>query len=369
MTFKSPQKRVLHVRFYKAIIVAFLLFFNTVIGQGFNGYYNAADGLKGNTLKAQLHNLIKGHTEYSYTSSSTDVWDMLKETDKDPNNPNNVILIYSGRSVNAAQEYNNGSGWNREHVWAKSRGDFGTAIGPGTDAHHLRPADISVNSTRSNRSFDDCTVCVNVIDNGVDTGSKYDSSVFTFEPREAVKGDVARMLFYMAVRYDGENGEPDLELNENLPNNTDKSPFHGKLSTLLAWHLADPVDDWERHRNEVIFTNFQHNRNPFIDYPTLADYIWGAKTTQVWEQSSTLAVADNTKLNFSIYPNPATDRLLINTPSSTSKYIGIYDVIGKQVYLKKTTESQINISNLKAGMYFVKVQQDGKIDTRKLVVE
>ncbi len=367
--FPSPSKGVFVKRLQKSVIVIFLGISNFLLAQSFNGYYDTADGLIGNALKAQLHNIIKGHTEYSYSASSTDVWDMLKETDKDPNNPNNVIFIYSGRSVNAAQEYASGSGWNREHVWAKSRGDFGTDRGPGTDAHHLRPSDISVNGIRSNRSFDDCTVCVDVIDNGFNTGSKYDSNVFTFEPRDAVKGDVARMIFYMAVRYEGDAGEPDLELNENLPNNTDKSPFHGKLSTLLAWHLADPVDDWERHRNEVIFTNFQHNRNPFIDYPTLADYIWGAKTTQVWEQSSTLAVADNTKLNFSIYPNPATDRLLINTPSSTSKYIGIYDVIGKQVYLKKTTESQINISNLKAGMYFVKVQQDGKIDTRKLVVE
>jgi len=366
--FPSPSKGV----FLKRLLISStLLFFisNSLFAQAFNNYYNTADGLVGSALKAQLHNIIKNHTEYPYTSYSTDVWDILKETDKDPNNANNVILIYSGRSVNAAQEYNGGSGWNREHVWAKSRGDFGTSPGPGTDAHHLRPADIGINSTRSNRSFDNCTVCVNIIDNGVDTGSKYDSSVFTFEPRDAVKGDVARMLFYMAVRYEGDSGEPDLELTENIPANTDKSPLHGKLSTLIAWHLADPVDDWERNRNEVIYNNFQHNRNPFIDFPSLVDYIWGAKTNSIWQQSGVLAVADNRTLNFTIYPNPVSDFLQIISASNTSKKIAIYDVIGKLVYQKNTLNSQINISQLKAGMYFLKIQQDGKTATRKLVVE
>jgi len=364
----SPSKGVFNKRL---LISISLLFFvtNSLIAQAFNNYYNTADGLKGAALKAQLHALIKNHTEYSYTASSTDVWDMLKETDKDPNNASNVILIYSGRSVNAAQEYNGGSGWNREHVWAKSRGNFGTSPGPGTDVHHLRPADIGINSTRNNRFFDNCTVCVNIIDNGIDTGSKYDSSVFTFEPRDAVKGDVARMIFYMAVRYEGGNGEPDLELTENILNQTDKSPLMGKLSTLLAWHLADPVDNWERNRNEIIYNNFQHNRNPFIDFPSMVEYIWGIKTNDVWRQSGVLAVADNLTLNFTIYPNPASDFINIISASNTSKKIAIYDVIGKQVYQKNTSNSRINISDLKAGLYFVKVAQDGKTMTRKLVVK
>ncbi|MCF6214194.1 MAG: endonuclease [Flavobacteriaceae bacterium] len=369
MFLKSPQKRVLQVRLQRAIILPFLMLCYIVMGQSFNGYYNSADGLQANALKLELHNIIKNHTEFSYTASGTDVWDILKETDKDPNNANNVILIYSGRSVNAAQEYNSANGWNREHVWAKSRGNFGTARGAGTDVHHLRPADIGVNSTRNNRSFDDCTACVTIVAQGVTIASKYDSSVFTFEPRDAVKGDVARMLFYMAVRYEGENGEPDLELTENIPVNTDKSPLHGKLSTLLAWHLADPVDDWERNRNTIIFNNYQHNRNPFIDFPEMVDYIWGTKTNNIWLQSSTLAVADNNHLFFTIYPNPTSYKIVIKTPTNASKHIGIYDVIGKQVYQKTTTDTQINIGNLKAGLYFVRVQQEGKTATQKLVVE
>ena len=83
------------------------------------------------------------------------------------------------------------------------------------------------------------------------TECKYDSD--SWEPRDSVKGDIARMLFYMAVRYEGDNGEIDLELNEKVNNN--KDPYMGKLSVLLKWNEQDPVDDLERKRNEVILRN------------------------------------------------------------------------------------------------------------------
>ncbi len=81
------------------------------------------------------------------------------------------------------------------------------------------------------------------------------------------------MLFYMAVRYEGTDSYPDLELNDQVNNGS--APYHGKLSVLLEWHEADPVDDFERHRNEVIYSQFQHNRNPFIDHPEWVAEIWG----------------------------------------------------------------------------------------------
>ena len=368
MSLSLPQKRVLAIRLKKIIIVFFLGLSSFTYAQPTN-YYTSASGLKGTALKAQLNSIIKNHTEFSYTSSSTDVWDILKQTDKDPNNSSNVLLFYSGRSVNAAQEFNNANGWNREHVWAKSRGDFGTAIGAGTDVHHLRPEDVGVNSTRNNRSFDDCTVCVTVMDEGQDTGSKYDSSVFTFEPRDAVKGDVARMIFYMAVRYEGEGGEPDLELTENIPSNTDKSPLHGKLSTLIAWHNADPVDDFERNRNNIIYNDYQHNRNPFIDYPVLVDYIFGTKTNEIWDESATLSIKELNQLQFTVYPNPTeSDKIYITTTSNTIKNIQIYDVVGKQIYSKITTNNAVDISSFKSGIYFIKIIQDKKIGTSKLII-
>lgn len=243
-------------------------------GQIPQGYYDSAQGFTGDTLKTALNLIIKDHTQFPYTSSGTDVWDILKETDRDTLNANNVLLIYSGWSVNAAQEFNGGSGWSREHIWAKSRGDFGTAIGPGTDVHALRPCDVSVNSARNNRWFAECST--EYIDGNGATGSYTSSSQWVWKPNDNVKGDVARMIFYMATRYEGANGEPDLEVIDSIPSdNFTNDPIHAKLSDLYQWHLDDPVDDWERNRNDIIYYSYQNNRNPFIDHPEYATLIWG----------------------------------------------------------------------------------------------
>ncbi|MGG5260575.1 endonuclease [Phycicoccus avicenniae] len=225
-------------------------------------YYAPAIGKTGTALKASLHGIIDDQTKLTYDQ----VWDALKDTDQDPNNTNNVVEIYSGRSI---AKSDNGGGvdqWNREHVWAKSHGDFGTATGPGTDVHHLRPEDVTVNSTRGNLDFDNgggavaqCSGCL------VDGDS--------FAPRDAVKGDVARMIFYMAVRYEGDDGWANLEMNNSVGNGT--APYIGKLSVLLQWNAQDPVDAFEMRRNDRIHSTWQHNRNPFIDHPEWAAAIWG----------------------------------------------------------------------------------------------
>ena len=111
----------------RILLITIIQLFSCVFyGQIPNGYYNGMDTLVGNPLKVALHNIINEHYEFPYTSSATDVWDMLKQTDKDPNDSNKVILFYTGWSVDAAQEWNSGNGWSREHVWSKSRGDFGS---------------------------------------------------------------------------------------------------------------------------------------------------------------------------------------------------------------------------------------------------
>ncbi|MCY7947492.1 endonuclease [Bacillus atrophaeus] len=224
-------------------------------------YYETAEGKSGEVLKSALHRIISGHTMLSYS----EVWTALKETDEDPANPNNVILLYTNES--RAKSLNGGSvgDWNREHVWAKSHGGFGTSKGPGTDIHHLRPADVQVNSARGNMDFDN-----GGSEHPKAPGNYYDGD--SWEPRDEVKGDVARMLFYMAVRYEGDDGYPDLELNDKTGNGS--SPYHGKQSVLLEWNKQDPVDDSERRRNDIIYDEFQHNRNPFIDHPEWADEIW-----------------------------------------------------------------------------------------------
>ena len=164
---------------------AVIFFTISVTAQIPNGYYDSALNLADDDLKYALNQIIDNHIEFPYTSQSVDTWDILKETDRDPDNSNNVILIYSGVSVNGPQEYNNGNGWTREHVWAKSRGDFGTSPGPGTDVHALRPLDNTTNSIRSNRGFDNCVDCIYVYDQWSNpTGSKKDNAFyFEFLPK------------------------------------------------------------------------------------------------------------------------------------------------------------------------------------------
>ena len=160
------------------------------------------------------------------------MWDALKATDQDPNNANNVILLYSGRSQSKTTNGGGVNDWNREHVWAKSHGDFGTATGPGTDLHHLRPEDVSVNSTRGNKDFD-----IGGSPVAEAPGSYTDTD--SFEPRNAVKGDVARMIMYMAIRYEGDDGWPNLELNNSVSNGS--APYQGRLSRAARSGTSGPA--------------------------------------------------------------------------------------------------------------------------------
>jgi endonuclease I len=225
------------------------------------GYYDAAAGKTGTELHAALHGIIGNGEHLTYDQ----VWDALKSTDADPANAANVIMVYSGKSMSGDAGGGDTDQWNREHTWAKSHGDFGTDPGPGTDLFHLRPCEVGVNSTRGNLDFDEGgSELPEAPGNFVDGDS--------FEPRDAVKGDIARGIMYMAVRYDGDDGFADLEPNDSVGN--DSQPFIGKLSVLMAWHTQDPPDAAEQARNDLIFDQFQHNRNPFIDHPEYADAIW-----------------------------------------------------------------------------------------------
>lgn len=252
------------------------------------GYYDGIDDLTGDALKAALNDIISGHTEFNYShDTKTDVWDMLRDADEDPENPDNVILFYSGLSYPKDCQQSNTMldicipleginwVWNREHIWSQSRGDFGTSQGAGTDGHHLVAAVKYMNSLKNNRHFEDCNDGDD-IDTVLKDFDNYTCNDNEFEPRDEVKGDVARMIFYMATRYEGENGEIDLEVLDNP--NSDKNlklPQYGDLDDLIRWHLADPVSNQEILRNQVIF-GYQENRNPFIDMPSLVELIWGS---------------------------------------------------------------------------------------------
>lgn len=237
------------------------------------GYYDSAAGLSGTALKSALHNIIDGHTVIAYD----DLFPALYVVWEDPANPSNVVLIYGGVSVAKTA-----LSWNREHLWPRSRGVEDT--GPdNSDMFHVVPCDDDVNTQRSNLFFDNSSS----IDGGIVSPGHPEAPLTSrdsnsWEPPPNEKGDIARAMFYMAVRYDGSEGATtDLELVNGVPS----GPQMANLNAFLQWHAADPPDAAERARNDRIFTSFQHNRNPFIDHPEWVAEIWGQGTTQIVAQA------------------------------------------------------------------------------------
>ena len=337
------------------------------------GYYDQANNLSSDELKEALHQIISNHVIFPYTSNSTDTWDILQESDQDPNENNNMILVYTGRSQEKGyrdgsgnySQYENGNGtqsnsWNREHIWPKSHGFPDEDDNAYTDVHNLKPCDRSVNSSRGTKDFD---FGGNQHSEASDCLTDSDS----WEPPDYVKGDIARILFYMVVRYDPgvdhENNTFDLELVDyTTPNNTE--PILGKLSSLLDWHLSDPVDDFEINRNEIIF-GFQENRNPFIDHPNLVNYLWGDNLGLVWNDNLTLP--ENEIIKTIVYPNPSSG--IINFSSDMEdEIIEIFNLNGQNI-LNKIIDSSNSVElDLPSGIYFLRSNTKSGIYNSKLII-
>lgn len=256
-------------RIKKSLALILFLAWQILSAQVPPGYYNSATGLSGAALKAALHEIIDDHTSISYGA----VTEALKVTDQDTANASNVICLYTGWSYAKSAFGSLGNEWNREHVWSSSHGDFENKLPEYSDLHHLRPCDASVNSAKGNRDFSKGTT--QYIDGSGPTDCY--TAPYIWEPRDSDKGDVARMMFYMAVRYEGDDGERDLELVSYINSSPTGQPLYGNLDTLIKWHNIDPVDDWERNRNNIIYTVYQGNRNPFIDHPGYVGQIWGGE--------------------------------------------------------------------------------------------
>ncbi|TKB48124.1 GlyGly-CTERM sorting domain-containing protein [Ferrimonas sediminicola] len=240
-----------------------------------NGDFKTADDLK----KALSTIIATGHKQLTYKQ----VWTALTYTDQDPGNDKNVIELYTGASISKHDNQTSGSGagkWNREHVWAKSHGFPSESQWGYTDAHHLRPADTAVNTKRSNNDFGECSDSgEEIVFDGRGTGNYLDTAKDCFEPRDAIKGDVARMMLYMDTRYQGSDGSmPNLTLVDRTTTADELSanaPVHGTLCLLYKWHQDDPVDAADQQRNDAVYT-YQGNRNPYIDRPELVKEVYGA---------------------------------------------------------------------------------------------
>ena len=233
-------------------------------------YYHYAEGLTGAALKAKLHDIISaGAVELD--SNGEDA--AMKAIHADPANSNNVLLLYNPTSSLPKSAYNNSpNGWNKEHCWPESRG-LGNQGPDQVDVHNLYAEHIGANGLRGNLYFDESNTndpAYRAPATNVAPETSMDSN--SWEPPPASKGNVARGVFYMATRYDG--SEPDTSALSFSDNPTFTNTM-GILSNLLLWHAMDPPDAWERNRNEMIYSSFQHNRNPFVDRPEWVEQIWG----------------------------------------------------------------------------------------------
>ena len=216
-----------------------------------------------------------------------------------------IHALYVNRDVNnqtTAWSDHQQTQWgiNREHVWPKSHGfDKSGQGGARGDPMHLWAGNGYANNIHSNYYYG----YVDKTKSYTDTGSKYSNltgnyrgtsktvgSGIVFEPQDCDKGDIARAVFYMVARYNNvagndnaiDSNNPNLTLDNDINTNTGTSSSVnafslGVLSDLLEWNRLDPPDAWEIKRNDLLYTNFTNNRNPFIDYPDWADYIWGNK--------------------------------------------------------------------------------------------
>ena len=334
------------------------------------GYYDSLEGLSGNALKQAVQDIIAAPTVRLH--SYADIWDIIRTADQNPENSNQIWDMYLEIPMAKLDQQTTSSivgKWNREHIFCQSRGGFevangDTADGIGvwnstsaasvvdgvSDAHHIRAENGQENSSRNNKNY----------------GTVNSSTVYAGPSgtQGSWRGDVARALFYMAVRFDGlnvVNGDP----SEYLPSTSIASGNIGDLATLLVWNHSDSRDDFEMNRNNYIYT-WQMNRNPFIDYPLLVDYIFGANFGQPW--SSSLSIQNPIENKVAVYPNPTTDYIIVAGLEGNSK-VEIYTITGQMVQSQNfENEIRINI-DLNAGMYLVKVSNGFQSTTKKIIVK
>ena len=326
------------------------------------GYYNSLEGKSGLALRQAIQDIISNPTIVRVQNYG-DAYNVLKDADQNPENSGQVWMIYDEQPISKIDYQTDNSiigKWNREHIYCQSRlGIPSTFIPNGIpdginvwrlttgsgdieashdDTHHIRAVGGQENSTRNNRNY------------GVD----YNGPTGTLG---SWRGDVARAIFFMAIRYNTVtvvNGDPASSPTGQI----------GDLATLLSWNTLDPADDFEMNRNNVIY-NWQMNRNPFIDYPSLVNYVFGNLTTTSW--NAALSNANYYQKSPSIYPNPAKNQIVISGLEQSSK-LEIFTLSGVKVASYSVlNDSQVDF-NLPTGIYLIKITSDTLSATKKLIV-
>jgi len=334
-------------------------------------YYSNVDfNLTGDDLKNQLTALITNThtTEIYYTSSLLDAWDALKETDLDPDDVSNtnVLLMYGYDDVDAITKNDrvrdealscHQSGctglWNREHVYPKSLATPSLTTndpGTGTDAHNLRACDGQMNSSRNNRPYEDGLGNATITPT---TGNWY--------PGDEWRGDVARMIMYMYVRYPSQCSAIAVGIGS-----TSYSNFGDMPNIFLEWNEEDPVSPYEVSRNDIL-EGIQGNRNPFIDNPYLATIIWNGPMAQ--DSWSVLGINDEVSLGKTVvYPTVTSDYVYIKDAAQKSYDYTVYNNLG-QLLVEGNTSSKIDLSGYSKGFYFINLQLASAQKTVKVILK
>lgn len=331
-------------------------------------YYSSIDfSQQGDALKTQLSNLIiETHiTDIPYTSSSTDTWDILRISDLENPNSENVLLVYgfddnggtsiTDRTRNAFDTCHSSSCiglWNREHIFAKSLANpslITSVTGSGTDVHNLRAVDSQKNSQRSNRLFID--------------GSGEDSKIVNgdyFYPGDEWKGDVARIIMYMYLRYPSQ-----CQAIDSATGSVNYSPNGDMPDVFLEWNEEDPVSALELTRNDVI-SSYQGNRNPFIDNSYLATMIWnGPAAVDTW---GTLSSSVENEIPISISPTIANRLIVINGLNNKNYEIFIYNQLGQKMIFSNRSKT-IDVSSFPTGLYILHIESNNSVCRSKFIVK
>lgn len=349
------------------LLSAFILLFTTAFAQ--QSYYSDVDlTLSGMALKDELSTKIT--VTHTNNLSYTEIWSALKIVDLDPNNSSNILLVYgyddtdgditTDLTRNKNSNGGNTGDWNREHTYPKSLGtpDLGTS-GPGADAHMLRPSDVQRNSLRGSKKFLGGTGTSKVVNN------------IYWYPGDEWKGDIARMMMYMYLRY-GNRCLP-----TGVAGGLTVASDANMVELLLDWNAEDPVSAIELSRNDYLEltsnTYGQGNRNPFIDNPFLATRIWGGQGAEdTWGIYLGVEEVDLNQY-VQIYPNPATDVININIDDNFELLnVNIHAANGQLIESISDfdlTTKNIQFTDLNSGIYLLQIVLSEGVLTKKLIVE
>jgi endonuclease I len=343
-------------------------------------YYNGMNWtLTGMSLKNALASKITS-THTIFLTYAQD-WGATQATDVNPENSNNVLLLYgysattcptSSSDDNDHRERNslsNGGGnsceWNREHVYAKSLGTpqlvdgaiFSADSDAGEDAHHLRSCDVDRNGNRGNSKFA--------------TGSGNSSTVSGgWYPGDEWKGDVARMMMYMYLRY------PTQCLPISVGTGATVSTDTNMIQLFLQWNAEDPVSLYEDNRNtyhgNTANAYAQGNRNPFIDNPYLATVIWGGPVAQNrWPTVFLSSQSFLTDVKVQLYPNPTNSNEIEITTEEIITKLTLVNINGqtiKEIFNPIFNQNTYKLNNLPQGFYFLQISAENGSLTKKIIV-